>query len=106
MPKPSPTAPCWFIRDGGKLRQCSKTEFDKAIAEGKSVKYNGYANKKAEYIAEQLEKSRMALLAKLDLPTKLRAVLTNPCNVVELQIIQVDDPNFWIRESKLPKYQI
>lgn len=106
MPKSSQTAPCFFIRDGDKLRQCRKIEFDKAIVEGKSVKYHGYANKKCQNIAEQLEKSRMALLAKPDLPTKFRGVLTNPVNVVEVQIITVDDPQFWTRESKLPKYQI
>ena len=98
--------PFWFIRDGAKLRQCTKDAFDKAIIEGKSVKYQGYANKKDENIAEELEASRMALLAKPDLPTKLRAVLTKPANVVEVQIIQVDDPLFWVKESKKPKYQI
>lgn len=103
MPK---TLPYWFIREGDKLIQCCKDDFDKAIRDGKSVKYRGYANKKCEYIAEKLEESRMALLAKLDLPPKFRAVITNPRNVVEVQVILVDDPQFWIRESKLPKYQI
>jgi hypothetical protein len=106
MNKTSPTAHFWFIRDGEKLIQCSKEAFDKAIVEGKSVKYHGYANKKSERIAEQLETSRMALLADPALPTKLRGVLTNPRHVVEIQIITVDDPQFWIKESKRPKYQI
>ncbi len=106
MNKPAPIAYCWFIRDGEKLIQCTKEGFDKAIVEGKSVKYRGYPNKKAEHIAEQLEASRMAFLADLTLPLKFRAVITNPGNVCEVQIIQVDDPLFWIRESKRPKYQI
>jgi hypothetical protein len=96
----------WFIRDGDKLIQCSKEEFDKAITEGKSVKYLGYPNKKTERIAELLETSRMALLEKPDLPTKFRAVLTSPRNVVEVQVIGVDDEHFWEKESKRPKYQI
>ncbi len=102
---PSPTGPFWFIRDGAKLIQCNKTEFDKAITEGKSVKYKGYANKKAENFAEKLEESRMALLANPALPTKFRAVLTNPANVVQVEVIDVDDPDFWLRESKNPKYE-
>jgi hypothetical protein len=102
----SGTCSYWFVRDGDKLRQVTKEAFDKAITEGKSVKYQFYQNKKAEWIAEELEKSRMAFLAKLDISTKFRAVLTNPANVVEVQIIQVDDPQFWIKESKKPKYQI
>ena len=102
MPK---TSPFWFIRLGEKLIQCSKDDFDKAIIEGKSVKYRGYANKKAERIADQLEESRMALLAKTDLPLKFRAAITNPRNVVEVQVILVADPDFWQRESKRPKYQ-
>jgi len=96
----------WFIRDGEKIIQCSKEDFDKAITEGKSVKYHGYAHKKAEKIAEKLEESRMALLAKPDLPTKFRAVLTCPKNVVEVQVIRVDDEQFWEKESRRPKYQI
>jgi hypothetical protein len=99
------TSPNWFIRDGAKLLQCTKEDFDKAIVEGKSVKYRSYANKKSEHIAEVLEESRMALLSKPDLPPKFRAVLTKPRNVVEIQIILVDDPQFWIRESKRPKYR-
>ena len=102
----SGTCAFWFVQDDDKLRQVTKEAFDKAITEGKSVKYRCYQNKRAEHIAEELEASRMALLAKLDLPTKLRAVLTNPANVVEVQIIQVDDPQFWIKESKKPKYQV
>ena len=100
------TSPFWFIRDGTKLIQCSKEDFDKAIREGKSVKYRGYCNKKCERIAEQLEECRMTLLAKPELPTKLRAAMTNPANVVEVEVIRVDDPNFWLSESKRPKYQI
>ena len=100
------TLPFWFIRDGARLIQCSKEDFDKAIVEGKSVIYRGYADKKAERIAEQLEESRMALLAKPELPTKFRAVITCPRNVVEVQVIRVDDEQFWIKESKRPKYQI
>jgi len=100
-----PNLPYWFIRDGAKLIQCSKADFDKAIVEGKSVKYRGYANKKRARIAEQLEASRMAFLAKPELPTRLRIAMTNPVNVVEVQIIRVEDPNFWVNESKRPKYQ-
>ncbi len=102
MPKISPF---WLIRDGEKLIQCSKDNFDKAIIEGKSVKYRGYANKKAERTANQLEESRMAFLAKPDLPPKFRAAITSPRNVVEVQVILVADPDFWQRESKRPKYQ-
>lgn len=100
------TLPFWFIREGDKLIQCSKNDFDKAIIQGKSVKYHGYANKKCERIAEQLEESRMAFLAKPDLSAKFRAVITNPRNVVEVEVIRVDDPQFWEREFKNPKYQI
>lgn len=102
MPKISPY---WFIRDGAKLIQCTKEAFDKAITEGKSVKYHGYANKKSERIAEKLEESRKAFLDDTDLSPKFRAAITNPINVVEVQVIQVDDPHFWIKESKRPKYQ-
>jgi len=104
MSKTSPTSPHWFIRDGAKLVQCSKEDFDKAIVEGKSVKYRGYANKKSERIADELEESRMAFLSKLDLSPKFRAAITNPRNVVEVQVIRVDDPQFWLREAKRPKY--
>jgi len=104
MSKTSQSLACWFIRDGAKLIQCSKNDFDKAIVEGKSVKYRGYANKKSERIAEELEESRMAFLANPDLPPKFRAAITNPRNVVEVQVILVDDPEFWVRESKRPKY--
>ena len=101
----SGTCSYWFVRDGDKLRQVTKDAFDKAITEGKRVKYQCYQNKKAERIAEELETSRIEFLAKLDLSPKFRAVLTNPANVVEVQIIQVDDPQFWLKESKKPKYQ-
>jgi hypothetical protein len=104
MPK-NPTGPFWFIRDGEKLIQCSKEAFDQAIKDGKSIRYNGYPNRKAEKIAEKLEETRMALLAQPDLPCKLRAALTNPVSVVQIQVIDVDDPDFWLKESKLPKYQ-
>ena len=102
MPK---TCPYWFIRDGTKLIQCSKEDFDKAVVEGKSVKYRGYANKRSERIAEDLEETRMTFLKDPDLAPKFRAVITNPRNVVEIQVIDPDDPQFWVRESKRPKYQ-
>lgn len=101
----SKTSAFWFIREGEKLIQCGKDDFDKAIIEGKSVKFRGYANKKSERIADQLEESRMTLLSKPNLPPKFRAVITSPRNVVEVQIISVEDPEFWVRESKRPKYQ-
>jgi hypothetical protein len=47
----------------------------------------------------------MALLAKPDLSSKFRAVLINPSNVIEVQVILVDDPLFWEKESKLEKYR-
>lgn len=100
----SKTTPFWFIREGDKLIQCNKEAFDKAIVEGKSVKYRGYANKKAERIAEELEASRMVFLADPNLPPKFRAVITNPRNVCEVQVILVDDSLFWERESKRQKY--
>ena len=106
MKKPAPITYCWFIREGEKIIQCTKEGFDKAIMEGKSVKYRGYANKRAERIAEQLEASRMVFLADPALPPKFRVAITNPQNVCEVQIIQVDDPLFWTRESKRPKYQL
>jgi hypothetical protein len=102
MPKLSPF---WFIRDGEKLIQCSKGDFDEAIVAGKSVKYHGYANKRCERIAEDLETSRMEFLNKSDLSPKFRAAITNPRNVVEVQIILVNDPQFWVKESKRAKYQ-
>jgi hypothetical protein len=105
MPKTSPTSPYWFIRDGTKLIQCSKEDFDKAIVEGKSVKYRSYANKRIERIADDLEESRMAFLRNPDLSPKFRAAITNPRNVVEIQIIMADDSQFWLRESKRPKYR-
>jgi hypothetical protein len=100
------TSAFWFIRDGAKLIQCNKEAFDKAIIDGKSVKYHGYANKKAERIAEELETSRMTLLADPNLSPKFRTAITNPRNVCEVQVIQVDDPQFWVKESKRPKYQL
>ena len=102
MPK---TSGFWFIRDGAKLIQCNKDTFDKAIVNGKSVKYGGYANKKSERIAEKLEESRMAFLFDPNLLSKFRAVITDPRNVCEIQIIRVDDPEFWVKESKRSKYQ-
>ncbi len=105
MPKSSPITVFWFIREGNKSKQCSKAEFDQAIREGKSIRYNGYANKKVERIAEQLEASRMVFLNDPATPTKFRAVLTNPANVIQIEIIDVDDALFWEKESKLPKYQ-
>ena len=105
MPTKNPTGPFWFIRDGDKQIQCTKEAFDKAIIEGKSVRYNGYPNKRTEKTAEALEASRMLLLSKPDLPTRLRAVLTNPANVVQVEVIDSYDPEFWIKESKNPKYQ-
>ena len=105
MSKTSQSLACWFIRDGAKLLQCSKEDFDKAIVEGKSVKYHGYANKKSERVADELEESRMAFLKDPDLSPKFRSTITNPRIVVEVQIIMVDDPQFWLRESKRPKYQ-
>jgi hypothetical protein len=106
MNKPAPIAYCWFTRDGEKLIQTTKEGFDKAIVEGKSVKYRGYANKKAENIAEQLEKSRMTFLTNSDLSPKFRTAITNPSNVCEVQIIRADDPLFWTKEAKRPKYQM
>ncbi len=102
MPK---TSPYWLIRDGEKLIQCSKEAFDKAIVDGKSVKYGFYANKKIERIAEELEASRMELLKKTDLSPKFRAVLTDPKNVIEVQVVTIMDPQFWVREYKRPKYR-
>ena len=100
----SKTSSFWFIRDGEKLIQCSKDDFDRAIVEGKSIKYRGYANKKCERIADELEESRMAFLSNPNLLPKFRAAITNPRNVVEVQVILVDDPQFWLKESKRPKY--
>jgi hypothetical protein len=101
----SNNSPFWFIKDGEKLILCKKEAFDKAITEGKSVKYRGYANKRCERIADQLEESRMAFLADPNLPPKFRAAITNPRNVCEVQVVLVDDPQFWLKESKRPKYQ-
>ncbi|MDR0372334.1 MAG: hypothetical protein LBI79_02040 [Nitrososphaerota archaeon] len=104
MPK-NPIGPFWFIREDGKFIQCSKDAFDRAISEGKSIKYNGYPSRKMEKIADALEASRMLLLSNPDLSPKLRSVLTNPVNVVQVEVIEVDDPEFWIKEAKNPKYQ-
>jgi hypothetical protein len=103
MPK---TCPYWFIRDNGKLLQCSKADFDKAIVDGKSVKYGFYANKKLERIADELEASRMDFLKKVDLSPKFRAAITDPKNVVEVQVVTIMDSQFWVREHKRPKYHI
>jgi hypothetical protein len=95
---------CWFIREGLKLRQCSKEDFDKAISEGKSIKYGCYADKRSERRADQLETSRLEFLRNSKLPPKFRAVLTNPNRVIQAQIITVEDAAYWLRESKDPKY--
>ena len=95
----------WFIRDGDKLLQCSKEDFDRAITEGKSVKYGCYGGKKSERIGDQLEASRMEFLKKPDLHPKFRAALTNPRNVIDIQIITLADPDFWLKEHKNPKYK-
>src|SRR5512137_1028598 len=100
----APIKAFWFIRDGNRLIPVSKDAFDKAITEGKSVKYKGYPNKKTELIAEQMEASRMAFLEKPDLAPKFRAALVNPRLVVEVEVIAVDDPLFWEKESKRQKY--
>jgi len=104
MPK-NPSGPFWFIREDGKFIQCSKAAFDQAIVDGRSIKYNGYPNRKAEKIAEALEASRMLFLSKPDLAPKFRLLLTNPVSVVEVEVIEVNDPEFWIKASKNPKYQ-
>ena len=95
----------WFIRDGQKLIQCSKEDFDKAISDGKSVKYGCYACRKSERLAEELEVSRMEFLRKPDLSPKFRAALTDPILVIDAQIVSLMDPQFWVRESKLSKYR-
>ena len=95
----------WFIRDGEKLLQCSKEDFDKAITEGKSVKYGYYADKKNERVADELEASRMKLLSNPDVPLKFRALLTNPKIVIDVQVVNLMDTSFWVRELKNPKYK-
>ncbi len=105
MSKTSQASPFWSILDATEWKPCSKGDFDKAIVAGKSVKYRGYPNKKTERVAEKLEESRMAFLKDPNLPRKFRAAITNPRNVVEIQVIAVDDPQFWAKESKLPRYQ-
>jgi hypothetical protein len=104
MPK-NPTGPFWLIREGDKSIRCSKAEFDQAIKDGKSIRYNGYPDKRTEKIAEALEASRMLLLSSPKLPDRLRKIMTNPANVVQVEIINVDEPEFWVKESKDPKYK-
>jgi hypothetical protein len=101
----SKNLPYWFIRQEDKFIQCSKKDFDQAIRDGKSIKYRTYANKRMEHIAELLETSRMAFLNNPQTPTKFRQVLTNPINVVQVQIIDVNDPEFWNKEARHPKYK-
>lgn len=105
MNKASPITVFWFIKEGDKYIQCTKAAFDQAIRDGKSIRYNGHPNKRAERIAQQIEDSRMAFLADPTTPTKFRAALTNPALVIQAEIVEVDDPLFWEKESKLPKYQ-
>ena len=100
----APITAFWFIREGNRLIPVSKDAFDRAITEGKSIKYKGYPNKKTEYIAEKLETSRMAFLEKPDLLPKFRAALVDPSFVIEVEVITVDDPLFWEKESRRPKY--
>jgi hypothetical protein len=102
----SKNLPYWFIREGEKLIQCSKADFDQAVRDGKSVKYRTYADKRAERVSELLETSRMALLNDPKISTRLRQVLTDPVKVVQVQVIDVDDPEFWNKESRHPKYQL
>jgi hypothetical protein len=104
MKQNPPQPPFWFIREGSNLKPVSKDEFDKAILEGKSIRYRGYANKKTEKIAEKQEAIRMEFLAKADLPPKFRAAITDPTNVVEVEIIRADEPDFWQSEFKRAKY--
>ena len=101
----SKTCAYWFIREGGKLIQCSKEEFDNAIRGGKSIKYRLYANRRCERIAEKLEQTRMAFLTQSDLPSKFRLALTDPVLVIDAEIINPIDPDFWLKESKKVKYQ-
>jgi hypothetical protein len=105
MPPKNPTGPFWFIRNGDKQIQCPKEAFDTAIKEGKSIRYNGYPDRRTEKTAEALEASRMLLLSQPDLPTKFRELLTNPANVVQVEVIEADDPEYWVRELKNQKYQ-
>jgi hypothetical protein len=101
----APITVFWFIREGDKFIQCNKEAFDKAIQEGKSIKYHGYPDRKTERIAETLEAQRMSLLADPNCPPKLRVALTNPVNVCEVEVIRADEPDFWTKEAKRPKYQ-
>jgi hypothetical protein len=103
MKRTTPITAFWFICENSKLIQCKKNEFDRAIKQGKSVKYKGYPNKKTERIAEQLEASRMAFLTQPNLSANFRSALTNPRLVIAVQVIAADDPLFWEQESKHPK---
>jgi hypothetical protein len=103
MKRTAPITAFWFICESSKLVHCSKNEFDRAITQGKSVKYKGYPNKKTERIAEQLEASRMAFLTQPNLSAKFRSNLTDPRLVIAVQVIAPDDPLFWEQESKRPK---
>jgi len=47
----------------------------------------------------------MELLKNPNISPKFRATITNPKLVIEVQIITVNDPQFWVTESKLPKYR-
>ena len=105
MTKASKASAFWFIRDGAKLRQCTHEDFNNAVRQGKSVKYCGYPNRKTERIAESLEASRMKHLATPDLSPKFRAALTDPQNVIDVQIISLRDPEFWVTESRNSKYK-
>jgi hypothetical protein len=81
-----------------------QASFDKAITEGKSIRYNGYPDKRTEKNAESLEASRMLLLSNPNLPSRLRKIMTDPANVIQVEVIEVEDPEFWIKESKDPRY--
>jgi hypothetical protein len=104
MKQNPPQPPFWLIKTGANFIAATKAEFDQAISEGKSVRYRGYPDKKTEKIAEKLESARMEFLGKADLPETFRAAITNPVNVVEVEIIRVDDPDFWQKEYQRPKY--
>ena len=56
-------------------------------------------------VADELESSRMEFLCKPDLSPKFRAALTDPKNVIEVQVVSLMDSQFWVRESKLLKYR-
>ena len=101
----SKTSPHWFIRDGDKLIQCSKEDFDKAIIEGKSVKYRSYANKKSGRIADDLEASRMELLKNPNISPKIPRSHNKPEACHRSPDHNGHGPQFWVTESKLPKYR-